>query len=71
MVLDRPRVIRQHFIGVVDLTIIQNPTHEIGLPTQEVLRQLPREYRCCPPVHMLAIQHPLGLQELPIEGRNR
>src|SRR5215471_12416926 len=71
LVVDRPRVVRQHLLDIVDLVVIHDSTHEIGLPSDEISGEFTRQRRYGPPGHMFTVEHPLGVQELTIEGRNR
>src|SRR5262245_5971048 len=68
---DRPGVVREHLLGVVDLAVVHDAAHEIGLPAHEVARHHAGERRRGPPAHVLAVENPLGVQELAIERRQR
>jgi hypothetical protein len=64
-------MVRQHLLNIVDLVVIHDSAHEIGLPSHEVSGKFTRQRRHRPPSHMFTVEHALGVQELSIEGRNR
>src|SRR5262249_62169729 len=45
LVADRPRVVREHLLDIVDLVVIHDSTHEIGLPSDEVSGKFTRQRR--------------------------
>src|SRR5262249_8140462 len=60
-VMDRPSMIRQHLLDIVDLAVIHDGTHEIGLPSDQIAREHTSKHRRGPPGHMLAVEHSLGV----------
>src|SRR5947199_460783 len=68
-VMNRPSMIRQHLLGIIDLAVIHDATQKVGLPSEEKTREHPGKRRRGPPRHVFAVEHPLGAQELAIERR--